>query len=88
MFMETGENKPKHKWKNVHVDTNLTTGKRYFEKRKVEITDPTEPPPEPGIRYSRTESGALIVPPEVPLSLHKPKDVGTPRWQEQQEKNG
>ena len=66
--------------------------KRYpLSWRWVPLADlnlPPEPPPEPGIRYSRTGSGALIVPPEVPLSLHKPKDVGTPRWQEQQEKNG
>jgi hypothetical protein len=40
------ENGPKHEWKNIRVGINPVTGRRYFERRKVEVIDPTQPPEE------------------------------------------
>lgn len=34
-----------------------------------------------------TKPGFVIVPPGKELNLHKPKKIGIPSWQEQQEKN-
>lgn len=45
--MEINESKPKQEWKNVRVGTNPVTGKSYFERRKVNIKDPSQPPEDP-----------------------------------------
>jgi hypothetical protein len=45
--MEVNEGKPKFERKNVRTDTNADTGVPYFEKRKVKISDPSQPPEEP-----------------------------------------
>ena len=47
--METNEDKQKKEWKNVRVGTNPITGKPYFERKKVTIEDPSQPPEEPPI---------------------------------------
>ena len=46
---ESHENvpEPKYEWRNVFVGTNPDTGKKYFERRKVRLVDPNEPPEDP-----------------------------------------
>lgn len=43
---EPKETKKKTVWKNVYVDRNPDTGKKYFERRKVTIPEPGEGPPD------------------------------------------
>lgn len=46
---ESGEKtpKPKYEWKNVYIGENPFTGRKYFERRKVPISGPSQSPEEP-----------------------------------------
>lgn len=42
-----GSSNIKYEWKNVYMGTNPDTGRKYYERKKVPITDPKVPPEEP-----------------------------------------
>ena len=44
---------------------------------------PEAPPEVQDPEVIKTESGAVIVPPGQELHLHRPKDIGTPSWQKE-----
>lgn len=52
--------------KTVFIGMNPSTGRKYFERQKVRVPDPDTPPEEPPVEGS----------------LQKPKDIGIPRWQQ------
>ena len=45
--METEAGRPKHRVKDVYVGENPDTGKPYFQRKKVEVVDPTKQPEAP-----------------------------------------
>jgi hypothetical protein len=42
--MEEEAKKPRYEWKNICIGRNPDTGRPYFERRKVVVQDPNQPP--------------------------------------------
>ncbi len=75
--MEIGGEGPKQVTKNVFIGSNPDTGKKYFEKRKVKVSDPKDPPEEPPV----TEETPPAVPTQSGLGGEKfDPNVDTSGW--------